>query len=430
MNILVFQRNVWSNQLSGGNTLSNWFEGWKDDSFRYITTRNGVPDNSVAKEYYVISDMDLFRHHLNPDVIGNTHLSDDLSDVLPGVSTGSTGLEGRLVRRFREQPSNIVNLAIANMWRSGKWQNQKLEEFVKAKEPDIFFAFLLNGYILAPMIHYIKRNTRAKVVLFASDEVFEGRHVGILGRRYDRMMTRLLMDSARAADLLYCATPLMSKEYGEMLRMQTKTLYKGCNFDNDISRLPNHPLRMVYAGNLLYGRLETLSILARAINEINANELRLFLDIFTTTPLSEDEAAKLNYPEAAQVHSAVTYEQVKKIMSESDLALHVESFSQQHIRITRLSFSTKISDCLQSGAVLFAIGPKELASIQYSEAIPGAIVVSDLNNVENVLRKIVDESSMLPQRAASIRSFAQENHEIKKVRAELRNDFLSLLIRD
>lgn len=52
------------------------------------------------------------------------------------------------------------------------------------------------------------------------------------------------------------------------------------------------------------------------------------------------------------------------------------------------SFSTKITDCMQSGSVLFSIGAKGLASIDISSEIPGTFVAHSYNEIGDVVKKI------------------------------------------
>ncbi len=42
-----------------------------------------------------------------------------------------------------------------------------------------------------------------------------------------------------------------------------------------------------------------------------------------------------------------SYDEIKHIMHEADVVLHVESFDEKSIETVKYSFSTKIIDCLQ-----------------------------------------------------------------------------------
>lgn len=60
-----------------------------------------------------------------------------------------------------------------------------------------------------------------------------------------------------------------------------------------------------------------------------------------------------------------SYDEIKHIMHEADVVLHVESFDEKSIETVKYSFSTKIIDCLQSGSQILGVGPSGIASIEY-----------------------------------------------------------------
>ena len=117
--------------------------------------------------------------------------------------------------------------------------------------------------------------------------------------------------------------------------------------------------------------------------------------------------------------------QYRKLIS--DIVLHVESFMPDQIKLVRYSFSTKITDCLQSGSVMMAIGPSGVSSIEYPKLIPGAIVVDDLKNLKNEISRIISDPNSLIERARASHMFAEANFEISRVRNRLQNDFIQLI---
>jgi hypothetical protein len=113
-------------------------------------------------------------------------------------------------------------------------------------------------------------------------------------------------------------------------------------------------------------------------------------------------------------------------MRQADIVLHVESFNPVQIKNVRLSFSTKIIDCLQSGSCMMVIVPKGIASVEYPRKIEGAVVVDDLSMLGDTLKKIVLQPEQLAVRARRIHEFAQKNHQIDAVRSKLANDLKTL----
>jgi hypothetical protein len=68
-------------------------------------------------------------------------------------------------------------------------------------------------------------------------------------------------------------------------------------------------------------------------------------------------------------------------MAENDVVVFVESFEPQFCNVARLSFSTKICDYLASGKCILAIGPGNIAPIEYLVEENAAVVASTKNEV-------------------------------------------------
>lgn len=66
MNILVVTKAAWDDRIASGNTLSNFFENWKNVKFYCIYARGAMPQNRVCKEYYSISPISIIRNVFIP----------------------------------------------------------------------------------------------------------------------------------------------------------------------------------------------------------------------------------------------------------------------------------------------------------------------------------------------------------------------------
>ena len=79
----------------------------------------------------------------------------------------------------------------------------------------------------------------------------------------------------------------------------------------------------------------------------------------------------------------------------SDVALHVEAFDVTNRHIVRMSFSTKIIDCMDSGCAVMAICDEKQAGGAYLRRNGCAICINDLSEVAHVLRNILDNPLLL-----------------------------------
>ncbi|MCQ2181797.1 MAG: hypothetical protein MJY89_00085 [Bacteroidales bacterium] len=417
MKILVITKSPWDDKLSSGNTLSNLFSNWGDTEFACIYCRDAAPNNIICSRYLSISPLNVMKNILSPWCIGRSFSSGGNASDL------SSSVERSLSTKKK---NNRLIFALTNelVYVLGRWQNGKYKAFIKGFSPDVVFAFGIPEPVIYYTLKYAKRYTSAVLVTYFVDDVY---HSGVKITPIKAIERKRLRKIVSWSDKCYGISQLMCDEYSDIFGKQFSLLYKGCEKREPKTSF-NKPIHFVYAGNLLFGRHDSLRALALAIQSVNECEQKAFLDIFSGTPVADEIRNSLNIEGSSRLNPSIPFEKVKEIMHESDIVLHVESFDKAQMAVVRLSFSTKITDCMQSGTVMMAIGPRDIASIDYvMKSIPGAIVVNSINNIEQVVHDIVENPEQLSLRAKAINEFANEKAEIGKVRMRLHRDFEDLI---
>lgn len=418
MNVLVIGGGSWDDTTSLGNTFSNLFYGWEDVKFYNLYFRDTLPNNCVCEEYFRITTKEILKKFLKPRKIGQ-YFQYSQPDIHQNDERGEK--EKRAISLIHRYGLKCIYDLEDFLWNSKKWQNANLDKFIEMVNPDIIFSFAAgNNYITLP-IEYIKAKTNAKVVLFIADDMHttyrldNNSHHRKLRDGFDKLM---LM-----ADKVYGISQEMCDYYKHLYGVDVSLLHKGCCFENQPKKAVNKPLKLVYAGNLLFGRLETLISLVDCLERLYDHGIAASLDIYSTTIITEEQTRMLNRKNVSHFHGGISYSEVRKRMADADVVLHVESFDQEQIKQVRYSFSTKIIDCLQSGSVMLAIGPEGISSIEYPRQIPGAIVVDDLSKLFDILFECFSKEDEMIGRATQIRDFALKNHSIESVRNSLSHSF-------
>lgn len=405
MNVLIISQAAWDNQNSVGNTYSNWFEDWNDDHFFHFYTRKQLPNNSVVEKYYNIAATDIIKGKFN----GKTFSREDLN-LLRGEYDKAHEKEQANIDSLRESSSirGIANFAMDLIWWSKLWLNKSFKKFVNDASPDVLFAFATNQCILWPAIKYLKKEKNTRVVLFIADDCWgEICNQGQIRRNYNKRLYRKCLENA---DVLFGASEELCTAYNQIFDLNITPLYKCCHFETAVKERVNSPMVFSYAGNLLYGRAETLAKVADALEEINKDGVKVKLEIYTGATITPELIKMLNRNGTSEIMGKRSYDDIKKKLSDSDIVLHVESFEREQINCVRYSFSTKIIDCLQSGTNMLAIGPDEAASIDYFKKIPGAFWVNDVYSIKEVIEDIIGHKTMLMENANRVREFAIKHH--------------------
>ncbi len=417
MKVLIITKAPWDDRLASGNTLSNLFSEWPDTQYACIYCRDAVPNNCCCNSYLSISPLQVARNLFTPGKIGRVIKT---SDIAPTVDNST---EDKLVGKSKSNRS-LSYLINELIYATGNWLNKKCKSFIDDFRPDVVFCFGVPDPVNYGILKYVKKHSDAVVVSYYVDDLYNEKNKSAILRCIERNRLRKI---AALSDKCYGISQLMCDEYSKLYGKDFSLLFKGCEISEPKDSY-NNPISFVYAGNLLYNRNKSLEALARAIELVNAGSPKAFLNIYSGTKVSDDVRKSLNIEGSSRLNGLKPFSEIKEIMHSCDIVLHVESFDRKQMDLVRLSFSTKITDCMQSGSVMMAIGPAGIASIEYPKnSIPGAIVVNSLDELPNVIGSIVESPEQLNTRAEAMNQFAKEAAEISKVRNRLRTDFVELL---
>lgn len=414
MNILILGNSTWDDTNSVGNTLSNWFEDWENTKVSFMYNRDALPNNNCCSRYYTVSPTDIIKHILTPWKIGKEF---SIYEISKGLRNNTEEDALNTMNGFKRY---LAKLVVDTLYASNIWFNKKAKKFIADTNPDIVFLFAISDAYRYNIVKYIKKNTNAKIVEFIADDMYiqycEGNNLlnRILKKRYPRLL--------KMADKLYGASELLCRGYSKEFNLDISPLYKGCVISAPRTSV-NNPLQIIYAGNLQWGRADIISQFVETLNVINKNGIKAVLSIYSNSYVDDATRSKLNSKFGSTLYKAIPYEDVKRLMSSSDIVLHVESFSEEQIKLVHYSFSTKIIDCLQSGSTMMVVGPKGISSVEYARNIPGAIVVDDIDKLPITLSKLCCTPSDIVNRASHINAFAKSNHLLSQVRKNLQLDF-------
>lgn len=417
MNILVLSNIEWSDNNAFGNTMSNLFSGISDVELASLYRRSSLPNNSVCKKYYKISVSSVLKKIFSPEKIGTYFETDGETSGNKMESDDSEKKAISFVHKFKL--NNVLYFAEDMLFATKRWENDKFKSFINDFKPDIVFSFAKASKTHLLFINTVKKYCpECKSVSFIVDDICSA----FKSKKHKSIIAGQLRQAAK----VYAITPSLKRKYEELFAVEIDILTKGCDFTLPVKEKHNSVKTMVYAGNLLYGRDKTLIELSREIKAHNANsENKLFLKIYSPTIVDESVKYALSIPDASEFMGAKPYDEIVEILNDADLSLHVESFDEKQKEIVKHSFSTKITDCLQSGSVLFSIGPDGLASIDAAKSIDGAFCATNSIEIKTAIKQIADAD--LYDNAKRIRAYSLDNFAIDRIQKKLVDDFKTIV---
>ncbi len=213
-------------------------------------------------------------------------------------------------------------------------------------------------------------------------------------------------------------------DYTRKFGVPTSTLFKSGSFYGEFISKPHiEPFKLVYAGRLYCNRWKTLAAIGNALKEINADGIKMTLDIYTQEKPGKAQLKALSPNKYLRINGRVSSAELVHIYRQADIALHVESFDKKYRYATRVSFSTKIIDLMESSCAIMAICWDKHAGYQYLKKHDAAICVADVENIKPELVQIVNNQELINLYAQKAWNCGKNNHNRDLIHSEIRNIF-------
>lgn len=420
MKVLVISRNAWDDTNSIGNTLTNFFGDLRNIEFANIYFRSAQPNNGVCRTYYRTSETEVLKNWFRPDQIGRSFQWEPAQRETRQSLSASH--EKKMIHAIQKHGLGFTYKLSDAAWYSEKWINPNLRAFVENFAPDLIFSFVKSAPQYYLTIRYLRETFDIPLMTWIADDEYTG-----FSRRGARKEIDNLTYILRESAVVYGCSEEICTYYNTIFGCSATPLYKGCDLSAPLRKKSGDPIRIVYAGNLLYGRMEILLQLAGALETCASGGRKIEFEIYSNTPLTPEEETGFGRCSCTKYMGRRDYAVIRERLAEADVVLNAESFEEEQILKTKYSFSTKIIDCLQSGSVLLGIGPAGLASIEYIRRIPGACVIDDLQQLESGLRTFLDDAHRFGQRAETIRAFARRHHDGAVQSLQLQQNMMDII---
>ena len=410
LNILVVSATAWNMETNDGNTLTNIFDGI-EANYANIYFSEGLPSNKQCEFYLQYTDRMVLEYFLKFKEIGK---------VFSSVSENSQ-VKITLETFGKKNKKDILFVIRELAWKFVKLNNRKLKEFLGDFKPDVIF-FPTYGYLRIQRLELLlNKICKAPIIGFISDDLYSYKSSqSVLKKIYQYFLRKNLRKSFKSYSLVYTMTKEQQIQIKHDFNIDSKILYKNIYQLNNLHKM-NNPIRFIYAGGLYFGRDEVLAKLGSILDEFNCqNEnLKAMLSVY-----SFDDSDSFEGIASIRKFSGIKYEQLLKEYSSSDITVLVESFDKCNEELTRLSFSTKILDGLQSGTALLAIGPSSNAGFNYLKANNAAVVINNINKIDKGINEIIINYDEYVNLA---RNCVLQNHDKKKNTDAFINDLYSII---
>lgn len=412
--ILIISSNPVSNIFNNGKTLAAFFDNYPKENLAQLYFSATIPDNDICSKYFKISDMDMLKTKFKRKYVCG-------QAVEPVVGTLQQNSDERKIQKVKK--NNITRLAREVLWLKG-WKTKKLFEWLDEFDPEVIF-FLAGDVVYGHRIcQYIVNKYNIRMAMYITDDYVLPRYDMDLAGYIRRCMIRKWMKkSIKCADVLFTISDMMKNCYKKLYGMDSfvaANMYETTAIQGEEYKEKEN-IVITYAGGLHYNRDMTLIKLIdaiEAINFINADSgKKITLKIYSGSKLKNKFMKKINESICCYYGGLLGPEELEKELMKSDYLLHVESFKRRNICDTKLSLSTKIPEYMSYCKPIIAVGPKEVASMQYLSDC--ALCITNVKNMQADLKQKLNDRVCIEKMVKMAHQKYIKNHQKANIQSEI-----------
>ena len=410
--LLIVSRLNWDDN-SVSNTLTNIFSDYDPDKIARIYIETQQPNTKCCHLFYQISEFSLAKKFWKWGIKTGRVLNTKTEEINTRNDIATAKQELSAMKFVRGHRSWVFSLFREIIWLLGGWKTKELKKFIADFDPDIVWLDGSPLILMNRLNNYVYKIAKKPMVTFLMDDVYCYESCpNAVSKVFKYFLRKQVKQTVEHSRHVFVSSLKMKEEYDRIFGVESTFITKSFDANTlktNVDKI-HKPVRMVYLGNVLIGRLESLIHIAACMKEINKNGQKLQLSIYTNDIIPKEKMKHLLVDNGIKICPPVAYDKVPEIIAENDVQVFVESMEGKNMAIARLSFSTKIIDYIQSGKCILAVGPKDVAPIEYFRNEDAALVASTKEGLMQVLLRLTDES-VIRQYAEKAVACGKRNHD-------------------
>jgi hypothetical protein len=390
--MLIISNNAFSDTTNNGKTLASFFDEYPAGKIAQLYFNPEEPTITRYNNYFRIMDMDVVRSVVKKSnacgkkISGNHNLKDNkVQKETPSLVT--------IISK-----NNLARIAREVLWKSMKWKTKELDDWLNEFSPEVIFLCAGDSGFAYDITKYVQDKYGSKLVVYITDDYVLPRKTlsPFWWWRRNQILDRM-KETVQKSDLFITISQQMRKVYAELLGKDSILAVNMTNSmkDGSISAVNNGKVTLVYAGGFHFKRYVTLRLLAQSLKKYNdstINEQKAYLKIYSGQEPNRKVLKYLNLEGVSKYCGKLSSVQLKEVLNSCDIPVHVESFDKKSIESTRLSISTKIPEYLSLGKAILAIGPNQVASMEYLNDT--AFCITHKDSIYFEIKKLLDDKEL------------------------------------
>ena len=431
-NVLILTIDCWNLNIAANSsyTFSSLFSSLDEYVLSNIYIRDDLPNDACCSKYFQISENKVIKSILKRNIKNGREVKNGTS--ITKSDTLTINQQKELYSKHRNRFYYTKKIIREILWAMAPWKSKELDQFLEKVKPDVVI-FSMEGYIhFNNICRYVLKKTKAKGIGYFWDDNFTYKQrPKNIGYKFFRFFQRKsLKKLAKKTNAFWAISQKTKKEadcfFGIDCEVLPKPAERNILMDLESKQSITMPIKMMYAGNLMIGRMDTIRVIAEVFSKINRDEIKICLDIYTTTEIPLDLQ---NYGYGLIFHKSIPQNEVLRLQQQSDILLFVEDIIGQDRKVARLSFSTKIPDYLSSGKCVFAVGDDDTAPMEYFRNEKIAICAGNFDEIYTQINRIVNQPNILKKYGKAAYECAIRNHSKSNVQSIIKKTINGLFLK-
>lgn len=405
--VLVIGNSCLSNTTSNGRTIRNFLIGWDPEKVAQFYIQNEVPDFTVCKNYFRVTDGQALRSFIKgTQAGGRVEFSREEENTTNKVAS----------KKKRRTPLSMLLREL--VWNSNRWKGNGFNEWLNEFSPDVLLLQAGDSPFMLKIASKISKERKIPLVIYNSEVYYFKKFDYFRSKGFDHALypffhmyyKSVFKKTIRAAQKSVYNCDMVKKEYDKEFGLPSVAIYTATQAQYTPPKKEDGSFVVSYLGNLGIGRHENLVEIADALQKISTEYV---LDVYGKIP---DDTVKSAFENCKGINykGFVSYDRVLEIMENSNLLVHIENFSDFYKKDLQYAFSTKIADSLATGIGFLLYAPKEMACSQYLEENKAAFVVNDKQELYKTLRYLTENPHECRKFSHSAVDLAKKNHDFNK----------------
>ncbi len=403
--VLILSNECLSTVTSNGRTLSNFLVGYPKDCLAQFSVQSIQPDFERCDNYFCVTDKDALNACIKGKRVGRK--------VVPAPDGTSKSTPPRAMKR------NAWTMLMRDLvWSTGRWKKGGFWSFVEGFRPEVLLLQAGDCAFMFRLARKLAEKYKIPLVIFNSEGYYFKKHDYFVSKGFAHMIypifhrhfVKAFRKTMKKASCAVYNCEALRQDYAADFDTPAHLLYTATQVAPRAQQAVNSKPRITYLGKMEVGRHRGLIKIANILGEISP-ELRL--DVYGKLP-NEEKVEEMKACKYLNLCGFVNYDEVKRIMCDSDILVHPECFEDFYRLDSKYAFSTKIADTLACGTCFFFFAPKEFACTRYLAENNAAFVATDEAQAKKILKMLLEQPEKRALHFENAQRLVATNHQADK----------------